>query len=63
MINAALKSGSNSFHGSAYEFSGMRRSRRAISFPHEFPPLKRNQFGATFGGPIRKDKIFFFARL
>ena len=60
------KSGSNQFHGSAFEF--LRNSafdtRNYFStstpgFP-AVPPFKRNEFGATFGGPIRKEKTFFF---
>jgi Carboxypeptidase regulatory-like domain len=60
VINAALKSGSNSFHGSAYEFLRNEKLQARNFFSTTVPPLKRNQFGATFGGPIRKDKIFFF---
>ena len=60
------KSGTNQFHGSAFEF--LRNSafdaRNYFStstpgFP-AVPPFKRNEFGATFGGPIRKEKTFFF---
>jgi hypothetical protein len=60
VINAALKSGSNSFHGSAYEFLRNEKLQARNFFASTIPPLKRNQFGATFGGPIKKDKIFFF---
>jgi hypothetical protein len=67
MINATLKSGSNQFHGVLYEF--LRNSALdARNFFYLPPPgsslskdpLRRNQPGATFGGPIRKDKSFFF---
>jgi hypothetical protein len=60
------KTGTNQFHGSAFEF--LRNSafdaRNYFStsspgFP-AVPPFKRNEFGATFGGPIRKEKTFFF---
>src|SRR6185295_2788170 len=61
MINAALKSGSNSFHGSAYEFLRNEKIQARNFFAQSAPPLKRNQFGTTLGGPIRRDKIFFFA--
>jgi hypothetical protein len=60
IINAALKSGSNEFHGSAYEYLRNEKIQARNFFAPSVPPLKRNQFGATFGGPIRRDKIFFF---
>src|SRR5438874_48465 len=60
IINAALKSGSNSFHGSGYEYLRNEKIQARNFFAPSVPPLKRNQFGATFGGPIKKDKIFFF---
>ena len=62
VINAISRSGTNSFHGSAYEF--IRNS--ALDAPNFFdggktPPFRRNQFGGTIGGPIRRDRTFFFA--
>lgn len=60
VINAALKSGSNSFHGSAYEYIRNEKVQARNFFSPTVTPLKRNQFGATFGGPIKKDSIFFF---
>ncbi len=64
VINAALRSGSNQFHGTAYEFI-RNTDLNAIGFtfsPAVFqkPTLQRNQFGATIGGPIIKNKLFFF---
>src|SRR5580693_9288197 len=61
VVNAVTRSGTNSFHGSAYEF--LRNS--ALDARNFFdgatvPPFKRNQFGASAGGPIRKDRIFIF---
>lgn len=62
-VNAAIRSGTNSFHGSGYEFA--RNS--AMDARNFFDPLSgalpfsRHQFGGTFGGPIRKNKTFFFA--
>ena len=60
------KSGANQFHGSAFEFvrNSAFDARNYFStstpgFP-AVPPFKRNEFGATFGGPIRKEKTFFF---
>jgi len=62
VINAVTKSGTNSFHGSAYEF--LRNSAmdaRNFFDPSTVPPFRKNQFGGTAGGPIKKDKMFFFA--
>lgn len=64
VINAITRSGTNQFHGSAYEF--LRNS--ALDAPNFFddynnvqkPPFKRNQFGGSAGGPIKKEKIFIF---
>lgn len=64
VINASVKSGTNQFHGAAWEF--LRNTKlNAIGFfkPREnkVPTLVQNQFGAALGGPILKDKLFFFA--
>ncbi len=61
MINAVSKSGSNAFHGSLYEF--LRNSdmdARNFFDGLKLPPFRRNQFGATAGGPVKRDKAFFF---
>ena len=63
VINAVTRSGTNQVHGSAFEF--LRNSALdAKNFfdAHDQPihPFKRNQFGATAGGPIAKDTTFFF---
>ncbi len=61
VINAVSKSGTNTFHGSAYEF--LRNSdldARNFFDGAAPPPFRRNQFGGSIGGPIRKDKAFFF---
>ncbi len=65
VINAALRSGTNEFHGTAYEFL-RNTDLNAVGFtfsPAVFqkPTLQRNQFGVTLGGPIIKNKLFFFA--
>jgi Carboxypeptidase regulatory-like domain/TonB-dependent Receptor Plug Domain len=61
VINAVSKTGSNNFHGSLYEF--FRNSdldARQFIDPATIPALRQNQFGGTLGGPIKKDKMFFF---
>jgi hypothetical protein len=64
IINAALRSGSNQFHGTAYEFL-RNTDLNAIGFFQPTggvqPTLQRNQFGVTIGGPFIKNKLFFFA--
>ena len=61
VVNTASKSGTNSFHGSAYEF--LRNSAldaRNFFDGSSVPAFRQNQFGASLGGPIKKDKLFFF---
>jgi len=64
VISVVTKSGTNGWHGSAFEF--LRNDAfNANTFFNKIqglprPVLKRNQYGATFGGPIKKDKYFFF---
>ncbi len=64
VLNATIKSGSNQYHGSAWEFLRNDKFDAANFFENSggIPKGKyrQNQFGATFGGPIRKDKTFFF---
>ncbi len=61
------KSGTNNFHGSLFEY--LRNSaldarnffdRKTVATPRRLPPFTRNQFGASAGGPLKKDKTFFF---
>jgi hypothetical protein len=63
IINVSVKSGTNEFHGSAWEY--LRNTKlNAVGFfkPASGKPVyQQNQFGASFGGPIRKNKTFFFA--
>ena len=55
------KSGSNEFHGAAFEyFRNDKLDARTPFDPSTLPPLRLNQFGATFGGPVRKDHTFFY---
>ncbi len=64
VINVVTKSGTNQFHGSAYEFLQNSALNANNWFNNQngvkISPSKQNQFGGTFGGPIRKDKTFFF---
>ena len=62
-INVVTKSGTNSFHGSGFEFlrNTALDAKDYYSLPTDKTPVfRQNQFGGTFGGPIRKDKTFFF---
>ena len=54
------RSGSNGFHGDLYEFLRNDAVDTRNFFASQVEPLKQNQYGATFGGPIRKNKDFFF---
>ena len=58
--NIVTRSGSNSFHGAVWEFLRNDAMDSSDYFTRSVQPLKQNQFGATFGGPILKDKTFFF---
>lgn len=60
-INAVVKSGTNEFHGDAFEFlrNGDLNARNFFAATRD--TLKRNQFGGVVGGPVKKDKLFFFA--
>jgi len=58
--NIVTRSGSNSFHGAAWEFLRNDAMDSSDYFTKSVQPLKQNQFGATFGGPILRDKTFFF---
>jgi hypothetical protein len=58
--NIITRSGSNSFHGALWEFLRNDAMDSSDYFTQAVQPLKQNQFGATFGGPMIKDKTFFF---
>jgi outer membrane receptor protein involved in Fe transport len=58
--NIITRSGSNSFHGAAWEFLRNDAMDASDFSTHSVQPLKQNQFGGTFGGPIVKDRSFFF---
>lgn len=60
MINVVTKSGSNSFHGDAFEFLRNTDLDARNFFDSTRGAFRQNQFGGTLGGPVKKDKIFFF---
>ena len=62
IVNIVTKSGGNNFHGSVYDyFQNDALNARSLLQPEPQPNvLRQNQFGATLGGPITKDKTFFF---
>jgi len=59
-VNAVTKSGTNEFHGDLFEFvrNGSLNARNAFALQRD--SLKRNQFGGVIGGPVIKNKLFFF---
>ena len=59
-VNLVTKSGTNSFKGNVFEFVRNYRFNARNFFAPQRDSLKRNQFGGTIGGPIIKDKVFFF---
>ncbi|MHB8216858.1 MAG: TonB-dependent receptor [Candidatus Sulfotelmatobacter sp.] len=65
VVNVVTKSGSNSFHGNMFEFFRNKvLNANAYCFSADGcpkPQFNQNQFGGTFGGPIKKDRTFFFA--
>ena len=62
IINYATKAGTNGFHGSAYDYvrNSAMDARNYFDPVSGVPPFSRNQFGASLGGPIKKNKSFFF---
>ena len=60
IVNVVTKSGTNEYHGSAFDFLRNRALNSRNFFEPDTTPLVQNQFGATLGGPIIRDKIFFF---
>jgi len=63
IMNAVIKSGSNQFHGDLFEFVRNEKFDALNRFDTAQQPYKQNQFGFTLGGPIVKNKTFFFRRL
>ena len=63
VVNVTTQSGTNTVHGSAFEFlrNSALDTRQYFDKPGSIPPYKQNQFGASLGGPIVHNKIFYFA--
>lgn len=60
VVNVVTKSGTNEFHGSAFYFLRNATMNARNFFAAQRDSLKRNQFGGTFGGPVVRNKLFFF---
>ena len=62
IVSIVSKTGTNAFHGGVFEFlrNNVFDSRSPFDFP-SIPPFRLNQFGGSIGGPIKKDRTFFFA--
>jgi outer membrane receptor protein involved in Fe transport len=60
VIDVITKSGTNKYHGSLFEFIRNDELNANTWGALTRPPLRRNQFGGTFGGPVQKDRTFFF---
>ncbi len=63
-INLVMKSGTNQFHGVLFEFlrNSALDAKNFFDSPRDkIPPFRMNQFGGTLGGPIKRNKTFFFA--
>jgi hypothetical protein len=61
LVNVVTKSGTNQFHGDVFEFLRNPNLDARNFYSASRATLHRNQFGGTIGGPIRRDKVFFFA--
>ncbi len=60
VVNVVTKSGTNNLHGDVYEFFRNKVLNARNYFETTRPQFQQNQFGGTFGGPIKKDRTFFF---
>src|SRR6185369_6087687 len=60
VVSATMKSGTNTFHGTVFEFIRNDKLDARNFFAVRKNALKRNQFGAAVGGPIVRNKVFFF---
>src|SRR5882757_9678021 len=61
IINVVTKSGTNAFHGAGFEYFRTEALAAAASDGTPLSGFRRNQFGGSLGGPLIKDKLFFFA--
>ena len=67
IVNVIIKSGTNQFHGNVFEYfrndklNANNWARNWTVGQNFRSPIRWNQFGGTFGGPVIKDKLFFFA--
>ncbi|PWU06379.1 MAG: hypothetical protein C5B51_12365 [Terriglobia bacterium] len=61
VVNIGIKSGSNGIHGTAYAYGRTDSWDAREYFATVVPPLSLEQFGGSIGGPIRKDRLFYFA--
>jgi len=60
VVNVSIQNGTNQFHGQAYEWFRNSALNARNYFSTTVPPQKRNDFGFTLGGPIKRNKVFFF---
>ena len=60
IVSIVSKTGTNAFHGSAFDFLRNNVFDARSPFDTSIPPFRLNQFGASFGGPIKKDRTFFY---
>jgi len=60
IVTIQTKSGTNKFHGGAYDFIRNQLANASNYFGHNVDALHRNLFGGSFGGPVLKNKLFFF---
>jgi hypothetical protein len=63
IVNVVTKSGTNTPHGSLFHFQRLEALTGELSDGTSLEDFHREQWGGTFGGPIRQDKVFFFAAL
>ena len=61
VVNVVTKSGANDFHGSAFEYLRNNATDANNYFATSSTPFRRNQYGGAIGGPVRRNKLFFFA--